>query len=83
MSGQSDKKKPIYKPHTKVREMVLMLLEDGNWWTLDNLSAKTGRNKSHLASRIRDLRTKKHGSHNIEKRFIGESLCQYRLVKEK
>jgi hypothetical protein len=63
-------------------EAVLEYMQDNQWHTIKQISEAVsyGPAESGLTAGIRALRKPEFGSHNIEKRYIGESLYEYRLV---
>jgi len=62
-------------------EAVLEFMRDGQWRTLKQISeAACYPSLTGLSAAIRSLRKPEHGSHVVEKRFITESLYEYRLV---
>lgn len=61
---------------------VLTLISDGEWRSLKQISeAVAYPSLTGLSACIRSLRKPEYGGHVIEKRFISESLYEYRLVK--
>jgi hypothetical protein len=62
---------------------VFGVMVKGGWYTLSELSARTGdRSEAALSARLRDLRKPKFGSFEIERRRRGEAsagLWEYRL----
>lgn len=62
---------------------VLLALSDGGWWTLRDLSTRTGSPEASVSARLRDLRKPQFGGHTIERRSVGDGSRQfrYRLVK--
>ena len=55
----------------------------GLWWTLDELSERTGDPPASISAQMRHLRKDKFGAHTIEKRRRGledSGLWEYRLI---
>ena len=55
-------------------------MADGNWWSLWELSERTGGSEASVSARLRDLRKKKFGGHTVERRYVGRGLWEYRLT---
>lgn len=58
---------------------VHKLMKDGNWRTLSGIEESTGYPQGSISARLRDLRKKKFGEHDIRKRRVGGGLFEYRL----
>ena len=67
----------------KQAKAVFRAMENGAWWTLHGLAAHTGYPEASVSARLRDLRKKKFGGFNVERRrsALGSGLFFYRLVK--
>jgi hypothetical protein len=52
---------------------------DGAWRTLDEISDATGDPHSSVSAQLRNLRKKRFGGHNIERKYVGGGLYSYRL----
>ena len=52
---------------------------DGAWKTLDEISDATGDPHSSVSAQLRNLRKKRFGGHNIERKYMGGGLYSYRL----
>lgn len=59
---------------------VRLILSDGEWHTLPELSATTGDPEASVSARIRDLRKRKWGSRIVLREYAGHGLWRYRLV---
>lgn len=59
----------------------LMTKPYGQWWTLAELSRKTGSSESGISARIRDLRKEKNGSHQVESVRENGGLWKYRVCR--
>jgi len=55
------------------------LMLDGAWRTLDEVSDATGDPHSSVSAQLRNLRKKRFGGHNIERKYVGGGLYSYRL----
>lgn len=59
---------------------VFDTMADGLWHTLDSLSIFTGYSVASISARLRDFRKPQFGSHEVERRHIGNGLHEYRLI---
>jgi hypothetical protein len=58
-------------------------MSDGRWWTLHDLSSRTGGSEASVSARIRDLRKPEYGAHRVERRGTADAgIFMYRLVTE-
>lgn len=55
------------------------LMHDGQWRSLDMIVDATGGTVASVSARLRDLRKKKYGSLEVERRHIKEGLFLYRV----
>jgi hypothetical protein len=55
-------------------------MADGLWHTLPELSKATGHPETSVSARIRDLRKKRWGAHEVIREFVHRGLHRYRLV---
>lgn len=62
-------------------ERVRKQLLRGEWITLAYLSAVCKGSEASVSARIRDLRTKRHGSHTVERRRLDSGIFEYRIPK--
>ncbi len=63
---------------------VYVLMSDGHWRTLDEISNATGAPPASVSARLRDLRKPKFGAHTVERRARGpreNGLFEYRLLR--
>lgn len=58
---------------------VRMFMWDGDWHTLDQISAATGHPPASISARLRDLRKSKFGAFTIERQYVERGLFRYRL----
>lgn len=72
-------------PRSRMNSKMMSVLEfmsDGQWRSLRQISEGSGYTSlTGLSACIRSLRKPQYGEHIIEKRFITESLYEYRLVR--
>ena len=61
-------------------ERVHHFMEDGDWYTLDQISSATGDPHSSVSAQLRHLRKKKFGSYTIIKKYEGNGLYLYRML---
>lgn len=78
-----------YEPELDFTRLTTLLartyraLQNGEWWTLEELARETGGSESSVSARIRDLRKRKFGAFTVERERVEGGLHQYRLkVKE-
>lgn len=64
----------------KQMKKVYLVMKDGEWRTLSELSAETGSPEASVSARLRDLRKVKFGAFTVERRRITDSgLYEYRV----
>jgi biotin operon repressor len=61
---------------------VWLILLDGEWHTLAELSERTGDPEASVSARIRDLRKEKFGGHEVEHENLGAGTWRYRLIRQ-
>jgi hypothetical protein len=62
---------------------VFHAMEDGEWWTLDELAFATRDPHASISAQLRHLRKLRFGAHTVEKRPRGNrehGLFEYRLL---
>lgn len=61
---------------------VFELMRDGAWRSLPEIAAATGDGEASVSARIRDLRKRKFGSHDVQRRRRADrpAVFEYRLV---
>lgn len=60
---------------------VKMLMEDGEWRTLDDIAFMVAGSIAGISARLRDLRKPRYGSHMVERRRCQHpGLFEYRLL---
>lgn len=63
-------------------EAVYSLMCDGVWRTIPEITKHIGAaSPQSISARLRDFRKEKFGSHIVERKYIGEGLYAYKLVK--
>jgi hypothetical protein len=63
-------------------ELVHELMLSGNWFTIEDVAARTGASLPGASARIRDLRKPRFGGYTIERRVIANGVFEYRLAAE-
>jgi len=59
---------------------VLKLLQDGQWWLLDDLSVAVGCPTQSVSAHIRGLRERRNGAWIIKREHVGGGLHRYQLT---
>jgi hypothetical protein len=72
-----------YTRLTTQREKVFDFMSDGQWHTLNEIHSHTGAPEASASAALRDFRKVKHGSHTVDKRYVGSGLYEYKLVTNK
>jgi hypothetical protein len=54
-------------------------MADGNWRTLGQIAALVGGSEASVSARLRDLRKKRFGGYDIERKHVGDGLWSYRM----
>jgi hypothetical protein len=67
---------------TRLLDRVQLIIQDGQWHTLDEIVAACGGTTASVSARLRDLRKVRFGGHTIERRYLDGGLWQYRMAKE-
>lgn len=57
------------------------MLGHGEWRTLAAIREATGGTEAGCSARLRDLRTKRYGSHTVERRRLDSGIFEYRIPK--
>ncbi len=65
---------------TKHLRKVYDAMADGRWWSLHELSLRSGVSELSIGSRVRDLRKEKFGSFRVDQRRVSGGLYRYKLV---
>ena len=56
-----------------------MLSLKGTWRTLPEIARLVGYPATSVSARLRDLRKEKFGGYNVERRYVGDGLWEYRV----
>lgn len=67
-------------------QRVFVLMQDGHWRTLEEISRHIISPPASVSARLRDFRKPRFGSHEVERRVRGEASCglwEYRLIVNK
>lgn len=56
-------------------------MQGGGWYTLGELAVACHAPEASVSAQLRHLRKARHGSHVIERRYLGGGLYQYRMVR--
>ncbi len=59
---------------------VFSLMADGRWRTLREIADATGDPEASVSADLRHARKPRFGSHQVEKRYVGDGLFEYRLL---
>lgn len=59
---------------------VWVLMKDGRWRTLEQISARVGCPEASVSARLRDFRKRKFGGHTVEREYVKRGLFKYRLL---
>ncbi len=71
-----------FAPLNKQQQRVYLAVRDGDWFTLRELSSKTGDPEASVSARLRDLRKDKFGGHTVNRRRRhGGRTWEYKLEK--
>ena len=54
----------------------------GHWYKLHEIATQTNDPEASVSARLRDLRKAKFGGHEIERRYVGDGLWEYRMIVE-
>ena len=53
---------------------------DGRWYTLKDISIRTGAPEPSISAQLRHLRKPRFGSHIVEREYIANGLYKYRVL---
>ncbi len=53
---------------------------DGRWYTLKDISIRTGDPEPSISAQLRHLRKPRFGSHIVEREYIANGLYNYRVL---
>lgn len=80
--GQTYNRSLDHSRLTKHLRVVYDAMSNGRWWTLRELSLRSGVSELSIGSRVRDLRKEKFGSHKVDQKRVAGGLYMYRLKVE-
>lgn len=60
---------------------VRLLMSDGKWRTLAEISDHAGGSEASISARLRDLRKEQYGGFIVERERVEDGLFKYRLVR--
>lgn len=75
-----------YQPprdHARLRGQILdifLLMKDGRWRTLNEISGATGHPAASVSAQLRHLRKDRFGGHTINREYIDNGLYRYQLL---
>ncbi len=55
-------------------------MQDGQWRTLNEITAATGDPQASISAQLRHLRKKRFGGHTVNKRNLGQGWFEYQLI---
>jgi len=61
-------------------ERVKLLMRDGRWRTLRDISKLTDTPEASASAQLRNLRKPRFGGYTIERRYIDNGLYEYRVL---
>ncbi len=61
-------------------ERIFVAMQDGCWWTLEELARVGGCSPAAASARLRDFRKRRFGGHQVERRYLTDGLWEYRLT---
>jgi len=59
---------------------VFDLMQDGRWRTLGEIRKTVEGSEAAISARLRDLRKRKYGAHEVQREHIERGLYRYRMV---
>ena len=66
---------------TRQLEAVWEVVKDGRWYSPFELEVAVGVSWASVSARLRDLRKKRYGGHEVQRRRVAGGLFQYRVVR--
>jgi len=60
---------------------VFEVMQDGAWRTVAAVAKVTGDPENSIKAQLRHLRKEKFGAYQVEKRYIGTGLWEYRVLE--
>jgi hypothetical protein len=71
-----------HAPLTGQLERVYLLMQDGQWRTLDQIAEAVGGSQAGVSARLRDFRKPKFGGMIVDRRRVFGRLYEYRIRKQ-
>lgn len=62
-------------------QLVLDLMIDGRWRTLDRIAEATGEPPASVSARLRDLRKDRFGGWTVDREYLSDGIWQYRVLR--
>ena len=59
---------------------IYEVMRDGEWRTLPQIAELAGAPEASASAQLRHLRKPRFGGYDIERRYLGQGLYQYRMV---
>jgi len=59
---------------------IFDLMKDGKFRTLRDIAASTGDPEASISAQLRHMRKPRFGSHDVNKKYIGNGLYEYQLL---
>jgi hypothetical protein len=56
------------------------LMLDGKWRSLPTIASLVGGSEAGVSARLRDLRKRRNGAYMVNRRYMGEGLCEYQVI---
>ena len=58
------------------------VVNDGRWYTLKDIYARTGDPEASISAQLRHLRKSRFGGHIVEREYINNGLYKYRVLSK-
>ena len=58
------------------------VVNDGRWYTLKDIYARTGDPEASISAQLRHLRKPRFGGHIVEREYINNGLYKYRVLSK-
>ena len=78
--GSDYEKERDYERLKDQYKTIFSLMSDGNWRTLGQISQITKHPPASISAQLRHARKNKFGSHEVNKKYLGEGLYSYQLI---
>lgn len=60
---------------------IFNLMRDGQWRALKSIASKTRDSEASISAQLRNLRKKKFGAHTVNRRYLGDGLYEYQVIR--